>query len=61
MAYHDHQALSAPIVARCAVVTLSDTRTEEMDKSGRRIRELLDGAGHATVAYRLLKDDPATL
>jgi molybdenum cofactor biosynthesis protein B len=61
MSYQDHQAHSAPIIARCAVVTLSDTRTEETDKSGKRIRELLEGAGHSVVAYQLLKDDPAAL
>jgi len=30
---------------RCAVITVSDTRTEETDGSGRAIRELLEREG----------------
>ncbi len=63
MGYDQHIRASAAdkIVARCAVVTLSDTRTEETDKSGRRIRELLAEAGHAVAAYRIIADDADAL
>lgn len=43
---------------RCAVITLSDTRTEETDTSGRRIKELLAEQGQPVVSYRILKDEP---
>lgn len=42
----------------CGVITVSDTRTEETDTSGKLIRDLLDGAGHAATAYHIIKDDP---
>lgn len=57
MAYEDHVRNSQSISARCAIVTLSDTRTSETDKSGRRIRELLESAGHLVSRYQLLPDD----
>src|SRR5207237_1740063 len=44
-----------------AVMTLSDTRTPDTDKSGARIRELLEADRHAVVFYRVLKDDPNAL
>ena len=58
MAYDQHSKTSVSIVARCAIVTLSDTRTAETDRSGQRIRELLDAASHAVVHYQIVKDDP---
>jgi molybdenum cofactor biosynthesis protein B len=42
----------------CAVVTVSDTRTEADDTSGRRIRELLEERGHAVAFYRIVRDEP---
>ncbi|RKN62902.1 MogA/MoaB family molybdenum cofactor biosynthesis protein [Paenibacillus ginsengarvi] len=39
------------------IVTVSDTRTEETDRSGRLMRELLEKAGHPVVAYRIVKDE----
>ena len=38
MSYAEHKSAAQPIVARAAVVTLSDTRTEGTDTSGRAIR-----------------------
>jgi molybdenum cofactor biosynthesis protein B len=43
---------------RVGVVTFSDTRTEDTDRSGRAIRELLDAAGHETSAFRIVREDP---
>jgi molybdenum cofactor biosynthesis protein B len=43
------------------VVTLSDTRTPETDKSGKRIQELLVNSGHAIVRSHIIPDDPARL
>ncbi len=44
-----------------AVVTLSDTRTEETDKSGQYIREVIESAGHRAARYAIVKDDPAQI
>jgi len=43
---------------RCGVITVSDTRTEETDKSGQLIQELLTTANHTINAYHITKDDP---
>lgn len=61
MSYQQHQQSSQEIVARCAVITLSDTRNESTDISGKRIRELLTEAGHTLAHYRILPDDPLQL
>jgi molybdenum cofactor biosynthesis protein B len=65
MPYDQHireaSADPAAAVARCAVVTLSDTRTPDTDKSGRKIQELLRDAGHTVADYRLIPDDPQKL
>ena len=61
MAYDAHQSAAKQISARCAVVTLSDTRTEQTDTSGRRIREMLTGEGHAVERSAIIPDDPSQL
>lgn len=61
MSYDQHVRGAQTITARCAVLTLSDTRTEETDKSGRRMRELLEADGHAVMHYQVLPDEPAAL
>jgi len=43
----------------CALVTVSDTRTPETDGSGRRMRALIEDAGHRVQAYAVVPDDPA--
>jgi molybdenum cofactor biosynthesis protein B len=52
-----HLKAAESIVARVAVVTLSDTRTAETDTSGRRIAELLGQAGHVVTGPTIVKDD----
>ena len=61
MAYKQHVEAAGPIVARCAVVTVSDTRTEATDKSGRRLRELLEAEGHVVARYRVVPDEEPVL
>jgi molybdenum cofactor biosynthesis protein B len=41
----------------CAVITVSDSRTELTDKSGALIQSMLQEAGHEVVGYRLVKND----
>lgn len=48
----------APDRINCAVVTVSDTRTEETDKSGKIIKEYLTEAGHTIIDYRIVQDEP---
>ncbi len=50
----DHGSLAAA----CGVITVSDTRTVESDRSGRLIKSKLRGAGHRLEVYRLVKDEP---
>ncbi|MCI0763744.1 MogA/MoaB family molybdenum cofactor biosynthesis protein [Bacillus sp. TL12] len=47
----------APKKVRCKIITVSDTRTEETDKSGKLLKELLVEAGHTVTAYEIIKDD----
>jgi molybdenum cofactor biosynthesis protein B len=49
------------IIVNCAVVTVSDTRTPETDKSGKIIQELLLSANHLIADYQILKDEPAQI
>ncbi len=48
----------APDHVRCAVITVSDTRTEETDRSGQLIKQRLTENGHEIVHYRIVKDEP---
>jgi molybdenum cofactor biosynthesis protein B len=43
---------------RCFVLTVSDTRTEATDASGRAIADLLTAAGHAVAGRAIVRDDP---
>jgi len=56
MGHEDHHAHSLTGV-RCAVLTVSDTRSAEEDTSGRAIVELLEEAGHSPVHVGIVRDD----
>ncbi|MBD2105214.1 molybdenum cofactor biosynthesis protein B [Leptolyngbya sp. FACHB-261] len=47
-----------PAFVSCAIVTVSDTRTVETDKSGQLLKSLLQEAGHRIVAYGIIQDEP---
>jgi molybdenum cofactor biosynthesis protein B len=53
-----HHAKDARTVV-CAIVTVSDTRTAEDDKSGAEIRRQVEAAGHRVGDYRIVADEPA--
>jgi molybdenum cofactor biosynthesis protein B len=53
----DHHA-SSPARLRCAVLTISDTRTIENDTGGRTVVDLLVTAGHTIVQRHIVPDDP---
>jgi molybdopterin adenylyltransferase len=44
----------APKKVNCKVITVSDTRNEDTDKSGKAMMEMLEQAGHAIVDYVIL-------
>jgi molybdopterin adenylyltransferase len=45
----------------CAVITISDTRTQDNDVSGQTIQQLLIAAGHQILHYQILPDEPAQI
>jgi len=47
----------APATVACAIITVSDTRTPDTDKSGMLIRRLLEENGHQVIDYAIVKDD----
>jgi len=64
MSTHDAAAVpkahraSAPRSVRCAIVTVSDTKTEADDRSGALIAELLASSPHRTAWRRIVRDEP---
>ena len=52
----EHKA-QAPRSVHCFIVTVSDTRTEATDTSGRVIAELLTAGGHTVEGRAIVKDD----
>lgn len=45
------------VAVNTVVVTVSDTRTEETDSSGRFLQEALQSVGHVVLAKHIVKDD----
>lgn len=58
MSSAEHKA-QAPAAARVFVVTVSDTRSDTTDASGRAIVELLQAAGHVVTGKVIEPDEPA--
>ena len=56
MSQEEHKA-RAPQSVRCFIVTVSDTRTETTDTSGRAIADLLTAAGHVVAGRTIVKDE----
>jgi molybdopterin adenylyltransferase len=56
MSHQQHRATS-PVSVRCAVVTISDTRTLDTDTGGAAIVQLLTEHGHTVVDRTILRDD----
>lgn len=46
-----------PSTVRCFVLTVSDTRTDATDTSGRAIADLLQSAGHQVAGHTIARDD----
>ena len=58
---HEESAEAARPTVRCAVITLSDTRTEATDTSGQLIVDGLRDAGHQVAERHIIPDEPALL
>jgi len=56
MSYQEHKQ-KAPRTVACAVITISDSRTEEDDESGELIQQKLSQNGHQVLSYSILKNE----
>lgn len=62
MGVKDHKEAAATVGnLRGAVLTVSDSRTEATDESGRILQDLILAAGHQVGDYRLVKNEPETV
>lgn len=57
-ASHRPHSDNTAVSVTCAVLTISDTRTEETDKSGQLMKNRLAAFGHVVSFYQILKDEP---
>jgi molybdopterin adenylyltransferase len=58
---HEQAAEATRPTVGCAVITLSDSRDEATDSSGRLIVDALVAAGHSVVERHIIPDEPALL
>ena len=56
MGYAEHTERAKDTPVACAVLTVSDTRTEETDTSGALLRQRLAEAGHEVTRYAIVPD-----
>ena len=56
MSIQEHKQVAIKSV-RCKIITVSDTRDKDTDKSGKLMADLLTEAGHTIVDYVIVKDD----
>jgi len=54
----DEHHRTAPVHLACFVLTVSDTRTAENDRSGQAIMDLLGEDGHIVCARAIVPDEP---
>src|ERR1700694_3824279 len=59
-AAHEHKS-KAPSQVAAYVITCSDSRDEKSDDTGQTILKALEGAGHQTCGYRLVRDEPESI
>ncbi len=61
MLSHLEHKRQAPQSTNCAILVISDTRTEKTDESGQLLRQRLDESGHQVISHSLLKNDTAAI
>ena len=49
--------MEAPKSVNCMIITVSDTRTFETDKSGGLTKTILEENGHVVTEYKIVKDE----
>jgi molybdenum cofactor biosynthesis protein B len=57
-ASHEEHRAAAPASVRCAVITVSDTRTLQTDTGGCLVVDLLSTAGHQVLERGIVPDEP---
>jgi len=60
MGYHEHKHKALHNVS-CAVLIVSDSRTEQDDESGALIKQRLSENEHQVMAYAILKNDAGSI
>jgi molybdopterin adenylyltransferase len=60
MSLQEHKK-TAGLQVNCKVITVSDTRNKDTDKSGQLMKELLENSGHQLVDYVIVKDEPEAI
>lgn len=56
---HEKHHHHTKTTVNCAVITVSDTRTEETDQSGKQMVDMLQSAGHSVTFYKIVADEKA--
>lgn len=54
----EHRRSAGAEKATCCVLTISDTRTQADDASGKILIDRLEQDGHRLIAYAIVKDEP---
>ncbi|MDP4085972.1 MAG: molybdenum cofactor biosynthesis protein B [Bacillota bacterium] len=60
MSFKEHK-MHASKKVNCKVITVSDTRDKDSDKSGKLMIDLLEQEGHNVVDYRIVKDESSPI
>jgi len=60
VSYHEHKE-KAPKSVNCAVLIISDSRTEANDESGALIKQKLSENGHRVMFYSILKNEAGAI
>jgi molybdopterin adenylyltransferase len=60
MTYQEHKA-KAPKSVNCMVITCSDSRAKDTDKTGQLVVDLLKKNSHQVLAYHVVKDEPGEI
>jgi molybdenum cofactor biosynthesis protein B len=58
---HRPHADTEPVLVSCGILTVSDTRTQESDRSGQVIQEWLTQARHPIADYQIVRDEPTDI
>ena len=60
MSHLEHKR-QAPQSVNCAILVISDSRTEKTDESGQLLQQKLSQNGHRVISFDLLKNDAAAI